>query len=115
MWPHLWLLRHKQQLVMGLAPLDTGTNEGAVGCISCILELYHFITSHSADLHLRLKQCRPYLYSPVPLQRALGPPAPEGYINIIMAMEDVILRREWDVSFGAVFVVTHPSVWSASL
>jgi hypothetical protein len=44
--------------------------------------------------------CPSPLTRPLPLpqsQRALGPPAPEFYINVIIAMEDVVLRREWDV------------------
>lgn len=34
------------------------------------------------------------------LQRALGPAPPDGYISIIIAVEDVLLKREWDVSAG---------------
>ncbi len=35
------------------------------------------------------------------LQKALGPPPPEGYVNVILAIESVLLRREWDVGFRA--------------
>ena len=31
------------------------------------------------------------------LQKVLGPPPPEGYINVIIAVEDVLLSRNWDV------------------
>jgi hypothetical protein len=31
------------------------------------------------------------------LQKALGPPPPEHYINVLLAVEDVLLLREWDV------------------
>ena len=32
------------------------------------------------------------------LQKALGPSPPDGYICLIIAVEGVLLRREWDVS-----------------
>lgn len=32
------------------------------------------------------------------LQRALGPPPPDGYLSVLLSVEDVIVRREWDVS-----------------
>lgn len=34
------------------------------------------------------------------LQRALGPPSPDFYINVIIAMEDVLVKREWDRRYG---------------
>ena len=34
------------------------------------------------------------------LQRVLGPPPPEFYINVLMAMEDTIVKREWDRRYG---------------
>lgn len=34
------------------------------------------------------------------LQKALGPPPPEHYLNVILAVEDVLLLRDWDVRGG---------------
>lgn len=34
------------------------------------------------------------------LQRALGPPPPDGYINVIMGMENLILKRDWSARHG---------------
>ena len=34
------------------------------------------------------------------LQRVLGPPPPEFYTNVLMAMEDTIVKREWDRRYG---------------
>ncbi len=31
------------------------------------------------------------------LQKSLGPAPPEGYVNVIISIESVLLRREWDV------------------
>lgn len=34
------------------------------------------------------------------LKRALGPPPPDGYINVILGFEHVLVRREWDARHG---------------
>ena len=34
------------------------------------------------------------------LLRALGPPVPDFYINVLIALEDVLVRREWDRKYG---------------
>ena len=34
------------------------------------------------------------------VQRALGAPPPDFFINVLLALDDVIIRREWDVSKG---------------
>ncbi len=31
------------------------------------------------------------------LQKSLGPPPPDGYVNVLISIESVLLRREWDV------------------
>ena len=33
------------------------------------------------------------------LQKSLGPPPPDGYVNVLISIESVLLRREWDVRF----------------
>jgi hypothetical protein len=35
------------------------------------------------------------------LQRALGPPQPDYVVTVLVGMEDVLIKREWDVSSGA--------------
>jgi len=42
------------------------------------------------------------------LQKALGPPPPEGYVNVILAIESVLLRREWDVRFSRARGASRP-------
>ncbi|RYG51988.1 hypothetical protein EON67_02220 [archaeon] len=34
------------------------------------------------------------------LQSALGPPAPEGIISVIMSLDEVVMRRDWDRRYG---------------
>jgi hypothetical protein len=35
------------------------------------------------------------------LQRALGPPQPDYVVTVLVGMEDVLIKREWDVSSRA--------------
>lgn len=37
------------------------------------------------------------------LQAALGPPPPEHYVNVIIALDDLLVLREWDRRYGWVF------------
>jgi len=40
---------------------------------------------------------------PEDLQTALGPNPPEGYISVLLAVEDVLLKRTWNRKFGWVY------------
>jgi hypothetical protein len=40
---------------------------------------------------------------PEDLQRALGPAPPDGYVSVILAVEDVLLRRSYHRKFGWVY------------
>ena len=62
---------------------------------------------HSLAADARPTSPPPRPMSPRPTQRALGPPPPDFYITVLLALDDVLVRREWDVSSAH----PHVRVW----
>lgn len=55
------------------------------------------------DLYTRVQDRNVGDPLPEDLQTALGPNPPEGYISVLLAVEDVLLKRTWNRKFGWVY------------